>query len=361
MHYFGPWDDPRGALKRYNEQKDALHAGRKPRLDTEGMTVKAVVNAFLYAKETAVTNGELSSRTWTDYKKACDEVIAAFGKTRLVDDLDPQDFAGLRERMAKKWGPHRLGKMVQCIRCLFKYAAGSNLIDRPVRAGLDFKPPGKKTLRIHKAKQGPKLFTADEIRRLIDAAGQPLKAMLLLGINCGFGNADCGRLPISVVNLESGMIDYPRGKTGIARRCVLWPETVTCLRDALASRREPKNSANAGLMFVTRKGGSWHTNTTESPISYEVGKLLRRLGINGREGLGFYTLRHTFRTIADEAKDQPAADYIMGHEVTSMSSVYRERISDDRLKAVAEHVRRWLFSPSGDKPDATDEEKATAN
>jgi integrase len=59
--------------------------------------------------------------------------------------------------------------------------------------------------------------------------------------------------------------------------------------------------------------------------------------------LGFYTLRHTFRTIADEAKDQPAADFIMGHEVAHMSSVYRETISDERLKAVTDHVRAWLF------------------
>jgi hypothetical protein len=56
-------------------------------------------------------------------------------------------------------------------------------------------------------------------------------------------------------------------------------------------------------------------------------------------------LRHTFRTVADEAKDQPAADFIMGHEIPHMSSVYRETISDARLKAVSDRVHDWLFPP----------------
>src|SRR5262249_17866139 len=93
----------------------------------------------------------------------------------------------------------------------------------------------------------------------------------------------------------------------------------------------------------TKYGLTWFKDTSTNPVSQETAKLLKALGINGRTGLGFYTLRHTFRTVADEAKDQPAADFIMGHEVPHMSSVYRETISDGRLKAVADHVRQWLF------------------
>ena len=102
-------------------------------------------------------------------------------------------------------------------------------------------------------------------------------------------------------------------------------------------------SSNAGLVFITSKRGCWHTGTTDNPLSHEVWKLLKALGINGHRN--FYALRHTFRTIADEARDQPAADFIMGHEVAHMSSVYRETISNERLKAVADHVRGWLFPP----------------
>jgi integrase len=226
---------------------------------------------------------------------------------------------------------------------LFKHAADADLIDRPVRFGPGFKRPSKKVLRLNRADAGPKLLAAGEVRRLIYAAGPSMRAMILLGINCGFGNADCGELPLSAVDLDRAIIDFPRPKTGIPRRCSLWPETVAALRDALAERHEPKSEEDAGLFFITKYGLAWNKDTSTNPVSQETGKLLRALHLNGRKGLGFYTLRHTFRTVADESKDQPAVDFIMGHEVPHMSAVYRETISDARLQAVAEHVRRWLF------------------
>jgi integrase len=350
MHYFGPWADPDAALAKYLEQKDALHAGRKPREATAGVTVKELANRFLNAKHQLVVGGELSPRTWTDYKEASDLVLSDFGKARLLADVDQGDFSALRNRLAKKWGPFRLGKVIQCIRCLFKFAYDAEMVAAPVRFGPGFKRPSKKTLRLHKAKQGTKLYTADESRRLINAASLQLKAMILLGVNCGFGNGDCATLPIAALDLDAGWIDFPRPKTGISRRCPLWAETVAALRAALAKRPQPKTEADAGLVFVTKYGDPWGKGVADSPITKETRKLLDKLGIDGHRN--FYNLRHVFRTVADGAKDQPAADHIMGHEVAHMSSVYREGIADERLKAVADHVRAWLFAAPAEPPPA---------
>jgi integrase len=360
LHYFGPWDDPDGALAKYLEQKDALHAGRKNRPDPDAATVKDACNAFLNHKRALLDAAELSSRAWAEYKEATDLLVKHLGKARLVVDLDATDFAALRGKLAKRWGPVRLGNVIQRIRSVFKHALDAGLIGRPVCFGPGFVRPSKKVLRRHRAGQGPKLFTAVEVRALAEGAlvvgaegpelvqpGPQVKAMILLGINAGFGPADCAKLPLSALNLESGWIDYPRPKTGIPRRCPLWPETIAALREVIAGRPQTDALLAAELVFVAARGGHWHKESGGSYASWKFGHMLRRLGINGRKGLGLYTLRHTFRTVADEAKDQPAADFIMGHEVPHMSSVYRETISDARLKAVADHVRAWLYPEIG--------------
>src|SRR5437660_7942083 len=76
LHYFGPWADPDAALAKYLEQKDALHAGRKPRPDPEAVTVKDAANAFLNAKAALLDARELSPHTWANYKRAAEELVA---------------------------------------------------------------------------------------------------------------------------------------------------------------------------------------------------------------------------------------------------------------------------------------------
>jgi hypothetical protein len=59
---------------------------------------------------------------------------------------------------------------VQIIRPVFKHAYEADLVDGPMRFGPSFKKPSKKTLRVHGVKQGPRLFSPQEIHRLEGAA-----------------------------------------------------------------------------------------------------------------------------------------------------------------------------------------------
>ena len=352
IYYFAPWRDPQGALAKYNAVKDDLHAGRKPReQSSEGVTIKVVANAFLTHKKSLLNSGELSQRTWTNYEQTAEMVIRQFGSNRLATDLGPDDFAKLRDYMTqtREWGPVRTRNFIQQVRSLFKHGFDVDLLKVPLRFGPGFKRPSKKTLRLAKAEKGLKMFEAEEVRAFIDGALGPdlvkptpiLRAMILLGVNCGFGNNDVGTLPSSALDLDSGWVNYHRPKTGIMRRCHLWPETVAALRAVLAERKEPEDEELKKLVFITKYGLSWAKNTSDTPISKEMKKLMNALGLAGNRN--FYCLRHTFETIGGEAKDQVAVDFVMGHARDDMASQYRERISDERLKAVSNHVRKWVL------------------
>ena len=295
------------------------------------------------AKDRAIDAAEITARTYAEYFATCQRLTDTFGKNRLVIDLVADDFEKLRAGMAETWGPVRLGNEIQRVRSVFKYAFEAGLIASPVRFGPAFKKPSRKVLRKLRAERGPRMFEAKDLRRILKAASVQMHAMILLGINCGFGNEDCATLPIGALDLVGGWLAFPRPKTGIARRAKLWPETVKALRQVLAERKAPKDEANAQLVFVTKYGSSWTNSTCGTAIGHEMTKILNSLDLK-RPGLSFYTLRHVFRTIADGSLDSPAIDFIMGHaRDEDMATRYREKIDDARLVKVAEHVRAWLY------------------
>jgi integrase len=367
VHYFGKVStDPEGtaALQKWLDEKDDLLAGRKPRANREGLTIKALLNHFLTAKKARVTSGEILSQTWDEYHVTCKLVEQAFGLDRFVDDLSVDDFQQLRASMAKKWGPARLANQIQRVRSVFKYAYENDLIDKPIRFGSEFKKPSAKTMRKERAKKGLRLFQPDELKKMFDAAGLQLKAMLLLGINAGFGCTDCATLPMKAVDLKGGWVNFPRPKTGVARRCPLWPETLDAIKVAIKHRPAPKNAAHKSLVFVGQRGGGFaQAKQTHWLVSGETVALLKRLKLH-REGMGFYALRHTFQTVAEDARDLAAVQSIMGHAPSSndMSAVYRERISDERLKAVVDHMHQWLFGADAktSKPEEISDGDGTA-
>lgn len=357
VRYFGRWgrvvngclqrldgDGWQEALEEYQRQRDDLFSGREPRAKgaSAGPTVADLCNGFLLAKLRQRDASEITPRTFDEYKGVTDRLVAEFGKTRLVEDLRAEDFAALRAGMARQWGPTRLSKQIQIVRSVFKHGYEDGLLDHPVRFGADFKKPSASVMRRHRAKRGERMLEAAALRKLIDAAPVPLKAMILLGVNAGFGNHDVATLPLSTLDLDGGWINYPRPKTGIARRVPLWPETVTAIRDAIDERPEPRTDDAKALVFLTVRGRPWLVRGIANPVSVATRNLMKTAKVHG-EGLGFYTLRHVFRTIADAAKDQVAANSIMGHADPSMAGVYRERIEDERLRAVVDHVRAWLF------------------
>lgn len=373
-------DDPEGkaSLDEWLRVKDHLLAGKpRPALDSsdDRLTVAELCDRFLGSKYDKLQCGELSPRSFADCKMATDRIVRVLGKGAVVEELLPDHFAQLRRDIAKTRNPESVGNEINRIRGVFKWGTDNHLIERVVKYGSEFQRPSRRVLRKVRSERERKFLEADEIRQMIDGANIQLRAMILLGVNAGLGNSDVANLPITAVDLGAGWLNFPRPKTGIDRRCPLWPETTAAIKAWLAIRPAPKNQAHRGLLFLTAKTRTtWAIDqrvsldsddverlakdclkASDNPISKEVRKLLNKLGIK-RKGVAFYSLRHVFETIGGRCKDQVAVDAIMGHADESMAARYREEVDDSRLLAVTNTVRAWLFpEAAGAAPEAGQE------
>ena len=360
IKYFGKIaDDPEGkaALELWLDQKDDLLAGRTPRIHREGLTLRDLANRFMTAKKHLLETSEITPRTFSELHATCKRLGDSFGMERFVDDLAADDFERLRRSIAKAWGPIRLGNEIQRVRSVFKYGYDAGLIAQPVRFGPTFEKPTRKVLRLNRAKSGPKMFEASEVRAILAESSPIVRTMVLLAINGGLGNSDLANMPASASIWSTGGFSILALKLVSAGEYRYGPKRQPHCAEALNRRPKHKSSEDAGLLFITKHGHRWGkveaiqdsdtgklVTKQDDAIAKEFAKVLKELKI-ARHNRGFYALRHTFETIGGESRDQVAVNYIMGHAPpdSDMASVYRERISDERLKAVTDHVHQWLF------------------
>ncbi len=379
IYYFGNWgrikdgvmvrmtDDGRDeALRRYQAfiadpsakvpvVEAAVDEQQSEIVTADQVTVGFLCNEYRGAKLTKMKAGDIKPGTYYEAKQGTDYLILCFGGKKLVSELGPADFAKLKAMISEGRGPASRGGLINKIKSIFKYGLENDLINKRVKYGSEFKAPNKGEIKKANAGNAKRLFTREEILRILDAADSVTKAQVLLGINNALGANDLGHLRFSHIDLKNGFLDYPRVKNGNERRSKMWPETVAALKEVIANRPEPKDKKHADLVFLNRRGlpvvrdnQKWRGDLLVG-VSHVDGvgpkflRLLRTLHIKGRKRLGHYTLRHTFRTQSDAQKDFSAIRLVMGHSDQSIDSTYTHGISDSRLAEVAAFVREWLY------------------
>jgi len=187
---------------------------------------------------------------------------------------------------------------------------------------------------IHKQRH---VFTSKEIHRLFDFADAQMKAMIWLGLNCGFGCTDCAELKWRDLDLANGRVKLARRKTGISRNLPLWPETVQVLK------KVPKSGK---LVFYTSNGHPWIRTllkteadgdgkyTTVNFVTSRFSKLLRKAKIHAPKGTGFYTLRRTAATLAARSGDPFAVQRLLGHVDLQMATRYVQDVSEQTDRVI---------------------------
>lgn len=316
-YYFGKWEDPQAALRRYLAEKDYLLAGQVPPSES-GHSISYICDRYLQSRLVDVKTGELEQGSFDKYQEYL-QFFSDLAGDKKVEHLTQADLRKIREKMAEGVGTSTLSNRVRIARMALRWSR--ELTGQEFQFG-KFREPGAKAKRKARAEAGAKMVSREDILRVLDAANPDMKAMVLLGINCAFGNTDCSKLEWKYVDMEGGWHSFARPKTYVPRKAKLWPETV----EALAAVK-----GSGERVFTTKYGNPWKTTA----IAHECEKL----------GIRYYDLRRTFRTVADETLETMAIRMVMGHtpREDDMDSRYVQSIKDERLEVVARYVRAWLL------------------
>lgn len=296
--------------------------------------LRKLANAFRAERKPHVQPG-----TWADYETAIDQFLAAVGKYRTASALRPDDFSAIRKQWAHGLGPWKLDNRIQSVRTMFRWACRvARIIEREPWYGDAFRKTTaadkRRAQREKVAEHGERKFTRPELAKIIGAATGPLYAFILLGLNGGMYAAEIAQLrPADLRKIgRLWIIKTDRGKTGVRREFVLWPETAK----AIESCRRGEET-----LFVTAHGNPWVQAETNS-IALLFNRLLADLDIK-RAGVSFGALRHTHVSAVGAHPDLNAARLVRGHKFEGIEQHY-DFPDLKRIKAVTDLARAKLLT-----------------
>jgi integrase len=290
-----------------------------------------------------------------------------------VGSLRPEHFSAFMKYLIeqRKLGRHARRRVRACINAMLRYGAKNAWYTMP-STGTDWVAPATDPDSVRQARlraglrdYSDRIITGEELDRLLKRASPAFKAIILLGINCGMGPADIGRLRWNMIDMKSGHMKFPRPKTGVMRHGYLWKKTRKALRCARLARQNLKawdREGDCSLVFLTRSGLPYYRErevhklveigdkkasklvgiSVDNAVSITFRRMAKELKL---EGVHFYRLRHTFKTLGKRGGDKEALDLMMGHKDRSVGRIYdHEEIGWRRIRRVARIIYRQLWA-----------------
>jgi integrase len=311
-------------------------------------TYREVLSEFLGAMEHRVKTGKprpLSPRTLHNYSVDLNAFGAFVHNGEKVADMDidaanSPAVLGAFARGYGEWKASGFDSIVSRVSALFRWAVEMEYVDR-FRPGPAFQRPAKSEIRDDRIDLA-KSFTPTQIGKLWRKANHTVRCWIALGVCAAFNNSDVGHLSRRVVNLDTGVIDFRRRKTGKVRRVIPLPVAVVLLlRDY--RRPDPTDPADADLFFVTEQGNPYSRTDRETwkpscSISRLFAKLIDDADVTVGSGQNFSGLRTTFYNLCPKGYADERA-IIMGRAKGSIDlDHYLEDVGMDRLSHVVSHV-----------------------
>lgn len=295
----------------------------------------------------------IRERTYHNLKVELNKFGAFFHDGRAVADtplkeIGPDHFTAYRMQFAQ-WEASGFDSVVSRVQQFFRWCVAMEYIDR-FKMGPEFRRPAKQEIRDARMDLA-KSYTAAELAKLYLAGNITERCWLALGVCGAFNNGDVGNLPRAkpILDLEKGVIDYRRRKTGKKRRVVpLPPDVVTLLKSY--RRPDPAEPRWDDLFFITRHGmpyvrtrnrkGGYGPSNAISSVWFD---LEEKAGVLHRKKRGFSGVR-TFVFNAWPRGERGGGDWeqerriVMGRGLVGIDmDHYLEDVGLDRLRHCVNH------------------------
>ena len=188
------------------------------------MALKSLYNIYLQHQQAKAASVEITIRHYVDQISCLKKFMSFIGQHCKINEISTLDLQNYKRKLKRAYNSaHRMNLHMSIMKAVFHWARKNDILD--YIPNIDSVSCVK---IIHKHRH---VFTSEEIHRLINFANVQMKAMIWLGLNCGFGYTDCAELKWSELDLVNGRIKLAMKKTGVSRDIPLRPETIQSLEN----------------------------------------------------------------------------------------------------------------------------------
>jgi site-specific recombinase XerD len=120
-----------------------------------------------------------------DIKRTLKRFTEQMGPGKSVHSIAPDDFSAYRDTLYETMNSQTVNNNITRIKGLFHWLHKREYIARPQNFGDNFQKAKRRQLRRERRERGAMMFSAHQINDLLACSAPTLRAMILLGINCG--------------------------------------------------------------------------------------------------------------------------------------------------------------------------------
>lgn len=216
--------------------RDRIETERR-KANTTDDTIEAYVDSFLAMKRSQVDSGEISVGRYDPLRVHLHHFRDWLGGSLPVKSITGKAIADYYSHLMRgigenDWSADYARDRLNAIKMLVRWLWALDLIDPP-------KILESRELRIRRKTSAPRVFTKEEVSRMLSLATARTKLYILLMLNCGMGQKDISDLRQDEVDWENGTVTRKRSKTAHHENVPtvtykLWPETLRLLQQERA-------------------------------------------------------------------------------------------------------------------------------